>query len=145
MDMSSPVRVLVVDDFKPWLSAVNAVFANEVGVQIVGTAVDGPEAIARAEVLRPDLILMDISLPFMSGIEAAWQIIDLVPDIKIIFLTERTEPELVQAAFAVGGRGYVLKSSARCELLSAIKAVVEGKRYIARDLGGYDITNNMDT
>ena len=143
MNKTSPVRVLVVDDFKPWLSAVNAVFANEVGIQIVGTAVDGPEAIARADVLRPDLVLMDIGLPSMSGIEAAWQIIDLVPDTKIVFVTQRTEPELVQAAFAVGGRGYVLKSGARSELLLAIKAVAEGKRYISRDLSGYDITENM--
>ena len=126
------VRVLVVDDFEPWLNFVKAALYQEPSMQIVGTAPDGLEAVAKARVLQPDLILMDINLQEMCGIEAARQIIRLLPDVKIIFVSVESEPELVRSALAAGGRGYINKLDVERELLSALKAVAQGKRYVSR-------------
>jgi DNA-binding NarL/FixJ family response regulator len=145
MNKSSVVRVLVVDDFQPWLRFVTKMLGSEVGVQIVGTALNGPEAIAQASILRPDLVLMDVGLPNMSGIEAARHIISLNSNTKIIFVSLITDPEIVQAAFAVGGWGYIVKSNTHSELLVAMKTVVEGKRYVGRGLPGFNVTGTTDT
>lgn len=129
---NSQVRILVVDDFKPWLSLVKAMLATEPDMHIVATALDGPEAVAKAQSLHPDLILMDVNLPTICGIEAARQIIRLFPEAKIIFVSVETEPELVKSALATGGRGYINKLDVERELLSAIKAVSHGERYVSR-------------
>ncbi len=128
----SEVRVLVVEDFEPWLRFVKAALYQEPGMQIVGTAPDGLEAVAKARVLQPDLILMDISLPTLNGIEATRQISRLVPAAKIIFLSLENEPEVVKFALAAGGRGYVAKLDAHRELPSAMKVVADGNRYVSR-------------
>lgn len=128
----SQIRILVVDDFKPWLSLVKAMLADEPDMHIVATALDGPEAVAKAQSLHPDLILMDINLPTMYGIEAARKIIRLSPETKIIFVSVEKEPELVKSAFAAGGRGYINKLDVERELLSAMKAVARGERYVSR-------------
>ena len=127
-----PVRVLVVDDFEPWRRFVKAALYEEPGMQIVGTAPDGLEAVAKARVLQPDLILMDISLPTLNGIEATRRISRLVPDAKIIFLSLEREPEIVKSALAAGGRGYIAKGDAHRELPSAMKVVADGNRYVSR-------------
>jgi two-component system nitrate/nitrite response regulator NarL len=127
-----PVRVLVVDDFEPWLRFVKAALYQESDMQIVGTAPDGLEAVAKAQVLQPDLILMDISLPALNGIEATRKISRLVPDAKIIFLSLEKEPEIVKSALAAGGRGYIAKLDAHRELPSAMKVVADGNRYVSR-------------
>jgi two-component system, NarL family, nitrate/nitrite response regulator NarL len=128
----SEVRVLVVEDFEPWLSFVKAALYEEPGMQIVGTAPDGLEAVAKARVLQPDLILMDISLPALNGIEAARRITRLVPAAKIIFLSLENEPEVVESALAAGGRGYIAKSDAHRELPSGMRVVADGNRYVSR-------------
>jgi two-component system response regulator NreC len=129
---NSQVRILVVDDFKPWLSLVNAMLAEEPDMHIVATALDGPQAVAKAQSLHPDLILMDINLQEMCGIEVARQIIRLLPDVKIIFVSVESEPEYVRSALAAGGRGYINKLDVERELLSAMKAVAHGERYVSR-------------
>jgi DNA-binding NarL/FixJ family response regulator len=128
----SAVGVLVVDDFKPWISLVKATLDKEPDMRIVGTALDGPEAVAKAQALQPNLILMDINLPGLCGIEAARQIGRLVPEAKIIFVSVESEPELVKSALAAGGRGFINKLDVERELLSALKAVAQGKRYVSR-------------
>jgi two-component system, NarL family, nitrate/nitrite response regulator NarL len=137
---TSPVHVLIVDDFKPWLDFVHKLLDNVPDLRIVGVAFDGDEAITQAQLLRPDLVLMDISLPLTSGLDAARQIIRLVPDSRIIFVSQKSEPVLVQAAIAAGGRGYVVKLDVCRELLLAMEAVVEGKRYFSRGLLDFDFT-----
>ena len=129
---NSQIRILVVDDFKPWLSLVKAMLADEPGMHIVATALDGPEAVAKAQSLRPDLILMDINLQKLCGIEAARKIIRLLPEVNIIFVSVEAEPELVRSALAAGGRGYINKLDVEGELLSAMKAVAHGERYVSR-------------
>lgn len=128
----SAVRVLVVDDFEPWLSFVKAALHEEPGMQIVGTALDGLEAVVKAQGLQPDLILMDISLPSLNGIEATRRIRRLVPDAKIIFLSLEDQPEIVKSALAAGGCGYIAKLDAHRELPSGMKVVAHGNRYLSR-------------
>lgn len=134
------VRVLIVDDYKPWVNFVLKFLDDVPGLRIVGVALDGDEAIIQTQLLRPDLVLMDISLPLRNGIDAARQIIRFVPGSRIIFVSQKYEPPLVQAAIAAGGQGYVVKVDVAGELLQAIEAVVEGRRYFSRRLLDPDLT-----
>jgi DNA-binding NarL/FixJ family response regulator len=145
INKTSRVRVLVVGDFKTWLRSMTETLSSESGVQVVGTALDGPEAIAQAQSLRPDLVLMDVGLPGMSGIQTAWKIVSLIPTIKILFVSLSSDREIVQAAFAVGGHGCITKPNAYGELLVAIKVVLAGKRYVDCDLPGFNATQALDT
>ena len=142
--MKLQVRVLVVDDFKPWLDYLKSMFEHKAGMIVVGTALDGCEAVSQAQALQPDLILMDISLPRLNGIEATREIIRLLPDAKIIFVSQHKDPAVVQAAISSGGHGYVVKLDAGNELRSAIESVVKGQRYFSRGLLGLDLTESME-
>jgi len=142
--MESPVRVLVVDDFKPWLDYLSTLFEEKAGMIIVGTALDGSEAVSQAQSLQPDLILMDIGLPRLSGIEATRKIIQLLPAAKILFVSQYIETAVVQAAIAAGGQGYVVKLDAGIELLSAIESVVQGNRYFSSGLLGLDLKESIE-
>jgi DNA-binding NarL/FixJ family response regulator len=125
------VRILVVDDFEPVRQFVYAKLGKRPDLQVVGEASDGPEAIQKAAELKPDLILMDIGLPSLSGIEAARQIRKLVPESKIIFFSQESSPELVEEALGLGAWGYVVKSRAASELLAAVDSVISGKRFLS--------------
>lgn len=118
--------------------------ARQLEMRIVGFAADGKEAVAEAQSLQPDLILMDISLPTLSGIEAARQIMRLVPKAKIIFVSQHRESVVIQTALAAGGWGYIAKMDAGRELLPAMTAVVEGKRYVSSGLPAVDLAETPD-
>jgi len=113
-------------------------------VRIIGEAADGLEAVQKAEDFQPDLILLDSDLPKLSGLEAARQIRLTAPKSKILFLTQDLDPAVVQEAFSLGARGYVIKSDASRELLSAVRVVILGKQYVSRALAGYDLTDAAD-
>lgn len=130
-----PLRIQVVDDFEPWLRFVSNTLEKR-DLQIVLEVKDGLEAVYKAERLRPDLILLDIGLPTLDGIKAAQRIRDVAPNSKILFLTEQSCPEIAQAALDAGGAGYVVKSDAGRELLTAVNALRNGKRYIGPRLVG---------
>jgi len=100
-------------------------------LQVVGEVADGLEAFQKAKELRPHLILLDIGLPYLNGIEAAKQICQVVPDTKIIFLTLNRDPDVVRAALDNGAKGYVLKEDAGSELWPAIETVLQGKQYVS--------------
>ena len=93
------IRVLVIDDFGPWQRQVIAQIRERPNFKIIGMAEDGMEAIKKAEELQPDLVLLDVSLPKLSGIEAARKIRKLVPRAKILFLSASPDPDVVRAAF----------------------------------------------
>jgi len=131
------VRILVVDDYEPWKDFVSRMLRNEPALQVIGQVSDGLEAVQRAQQLQPDLILMDIGLPTLNGIEAARRIQEVSPASKILFVSENRSPDVAQGALSNGGGGYVLKSDAASELLSAVKAVLEGKRFISASLAGH--------
>lgn len=132
------VRVLIVDDFDPWQGFVIQLLRQQPNVRIVGFACDGLEAVQKAEEFQPDLILLDVGLPKLNGIEAARQIRKRVPRAKIIFLSSDADPDVVRAAICAGGRGYVLKSDAETALLHGMEAVLLGKLFVSSSLKGID-------
>ena len=113
MQAPSPIRVMVVDDFQPFRQFVCSKLEQRSGLQVVDEASDGLEAVAKAEELKPDLILLDIGLPILNGIEAARQILGLVPKTKIMFLSQESSTDIVQEAMSLGAWGYVLKTHVR--------------------------------
>jgi DNA-binding NarL/FixJ family response regulator len=96
-------------------------------------ASDGVEAIAKALELRPDLILMDIGLPKLNGLEAAQRIRELVPSAKLVFLTQENDPEIIQEAVGIGARGFIVKRQAGTELLAGLEFVLQGRRLSVPD------------
>jgi DNA-binding NarL/FixJ family response regulator len=110
-------------------------------LRIVGEAWDGWEALEKARELQPDLILLDIGLPTLNGIEAARRIRELSPKSKILFLSENRSWDIAEEALRVGGSGYVVKMDAPSELLPAIRAVLEGKRFVSARLAGHNSTD----
>lgn len=135
------VRLLVVDDCPLWRDCVKTYLEGHPGVHIAGFASDGLEALQKVEELQPDLVLLDISLPKLSGIETARKIRELSPNCKIMFLTGHLDPEIVQAAFEAGGCGYVHKQDASTELLPGLESVLAGKHYLSQSVKDHgDIT-----
>ncbi|PWT88178.1 MAG: response regulator [Blastocatellia bacterium] len=114
------LRILLVDDFTPWRNYVVSILQERQCFDVVGEAADGQEAIERATELQPDLILMDIAMPKMNGIEAARRIRDSAPNSKILFFSVEISDELAEAALAVGGQGYIVKKEVRAKLLPSI-------------------------
>ena len=127
-------RVLVVDDFEPWRHSLRSMLNRHAELQVVGEVADGLEAFQKAKELRPHLILLDIGLPYLNGIEAAKQICQVVPDTKIIFLTLNRDPDVVRAAFDNGAKGYVLKEDAGSELWPAIEAAIRCDQFVSSGL-----------
>lgn len=135
------VRTLVVDDFSSFRRRVCWMLEENPEMRLIGEAADGVEAVQKAVELQPDLILLDSDLPKLSGIEAARQIRKVVPQSKLLFVSQDSNPEVVQSAFYLGARGYVIKSDAARELLPAVKAVIQGAQYVSRALAGLDLTD----
>ena len=127
-------RILVVDDFVPWQHLVLRLLESETDLQIISTAVDGSEAVQKAEELQPDLILMDLSLPGMNGIEATRQIGMVSPGSKVLFLTHHSETDIIRATFDAGASGYVLKSDYSADLIPAVRAVLLDQKFVSRSL-----------
>jgi DNA-binding NarL/FixJ family response regulator len=127
----SAVRILVVDDFQNFRQFVVALLGKRPELQVVGEASDGPEAIQKAVELRPDLILLDIGLPSLNGIEVARQLRSLVPESKIIFLTLESSAAVVEEALSLGARGYVAKFKAQVDLFAAVEAALLGMIFVS--------------
>jgi DNA-binding NarL/FixJ family response regulator len=108
--------------------------AQRPDLQIVCEASDGLEAVKSAEELQPDLIVLDIGLPGLHGIEAARRIRKLSPNSKILFASQESSADVVQEALSVGGLGYVLKAYAEWELLAAVEAALQNKRFVSSAL-----------
>jgi DNA-binding NarL/FixJ family response regulator len=127
----SPMRVLVVEDFAPFWEFIRSTLAERPDVQVIGEVADGLEAVQKAELLEPDLVLLDIGLPTLNGIEAARQIRKLAPASKIIFVSQESSSEVVQEALKLGAWGYVVKTTAASDLLAAVDAFLEGRQFVS--------------
>ena len=123
------VRIVVVDDHEQFRNFVTSTLRKQSHLQVIAEAQDGPEGLQRAKALQPDLVLLDVGLPTMNGIEVGRQIRKAVPTTKIIFLTQESSQEMVEAAFGLGASGYVVKGRAGEELLEAVQSVMEGKQF----------------
>jgi DNA-binding NarL/FixJ family response regulator len=130
----SLLRVLVVEDFAPFRRFICSTLERRCDLKVVCEVSDGLEAVQKAEELNPDLILLDIGLPTLNGMEAARRIRKLAPESKIIFLSQETSPDVVQEALSLGALGYVVKAKAGSELLTAVEAVRHGRQFVSSGL-----------
>jgi len=121
----------VVDDYEPFRRFVCSTLRKRPTLQIVGEASDGVEAVQKAEELKPDLIILDIGLPTLNGIEVARRIHTFSPRSKVIFVTQESSPDVMQATLNLGVWGYVLKTKAGSDLVAAVEAVLLGKRFVS--------------
>jgi DNA-binding NarL/FixJ family response regulator len=134
---ASSVRVLVVEDHEPFRRFVCSKLEKRTGL-LICEASDGLDAVRKVEALQPDLILLDVGLPRLNGIEAARRIRNLSPESKILFLSQESSAEVVQEALGTGAHGYVVKNDAGRELLQAVNAVLRGEQFVGRRFFGYD-------
>lgn len=121
------MRVMIVDDHEVVRVGLRAVLELEHDMQVVGEASSAREAIARAPLLRPEVVLMDVVMEPVSGIEACRELKALMPDLRVLMLTSYADHEAVCASILAGAGGYLLKNAARSELLRAIRAVAQGQ------------------
>jgi len=128
----SSLRVLIVEDFTPFRKFIRSTLGRRPDLDVICEVSDGLEAVQKAHELKPDLILLDVGLPGLNGIEAARRIRKLTTESKIIFLSQESSPDVVRAAFDLGAQGYVVKTRASSELLAAVEAVISEKHFVGR-------------
>jgi DNA-binding NarL/FixJ family response regulator len=121
-------RVLLADDHRLLLEAFARLIEAE--CEVVGGVADGRAVLAEAPNLRPDIVVMDVAMPLLNGLDAARQLRQLMPKVKVIFLTQNEDPDIAAEAFRVGAAAFLLKTSAAAELLTAIREVSQGRSYI---------------
>lgn len=130
-------KILIVDDFEPFRRFVCSALEKRADCHTT-EASDGLEAVQKIEELQPDLILLDIGLPNLNGIEVARRARRLAPATKILFVTQVTAPDVVRKALSLGALGYVHKSRAYSDLLPAVEAVLQGHPFVSTNLNGGD-------
>ena len=132
-------KILVVEDYDGFRRFIISRLQQRAKYQVAGQASDGLEAVKLAEQLQPDLILLDVYLPKVSGIEAAKRIREVAPLSKILFLSLESSSEVARMALRVGAMGYVLKARAQGDLLLAIEAILAGGRFVSRGVSDGEI------
>jgi DNA-binding NarL/FixJ family response regulator len=130
----APIQVLLVEDHEVARKGIRSVLSGDANLKIVGEVSQGEEAVKKAQELKPKIVLLDISLPGISGIQAARQIKANCPDCLIIFLSQHDSLQIARDALSIGAQGYVVKSDAGRDLLTAIDTVLEGKTFVSRTL-----------
>lgn len=123
-------RILLAEDHATVREGIKLLVDKQPDMEVIGEAGDGEVAIQKAQELKPDLIVMDVSMPGMNGLRATKRLRRLMPDVKILTLTRHTDDGYLQQLIKAGVNGYVLKQSAPAELINAIRAIAEGKSYI---------------
>ena len=141
----STVSVLIVDDYKPWRNFILSKLEKWPRFQVVGEASDGQEAVEKSGELQPDLILLDIGLPKINGIEAARRIRQQLPSVRILVCSENRSPDVAEEALRAGAGGYLVKSDAGRDLLSAVTSMIRGKRFVSSALADHAFAETSDS
>lgn len=139
---TTTIRVLIVDDFEPFRRFVRSLLQKTLAPRSIIEASDGAEALSLAEELQPNLILLDVGLPTLNGIEAAKRMREVAPQSKILFVSQESSPDVVAGALAVGAAGYLAKTDAGTELIIGVNAVLRGEKFISRKLSGHGSNEN---
>ncbi len=134
--LSAPIRVLLVDDHAVVREGYRRLLDRESGIEVVGEAADAAEACARTMALTPDIVVMDIGLPGVSGIEAMRRMLAHQPELRVLMFSMHDDAIFSSRAFEAGALGYLSKSSAPEALVEAIYAVSRGERYSSADVAG---------
>ena len=137
----SAVKIVVIDDYEGWRRFVASALEQRPEFRIVGEVADGLEAVQGVQELQPDLILLDIGLPTLNGLEAARRIRGCAPNTRIVFFSQNRSPDIAEEAMRIGD-GYVVKSGAARELLSAVEAVLQGKPFLSVSLAADSLPRN---
>jgi DNA-binding NarL/FixJ family response regulator len=138
------VRLLVVEDFEPFRRLLSSKLTARPELQVIGEVSDGIEAVCKAEELQPDLILLDVWLPTISGIEVARRIHKLSRNLKIVFVSQESSADVVEEAFRLGAFGYVVKTRVGTDLLPAIEAALGNRHFVSSGLLGHNFTKLTD-
>jgi DNA-binding NarL/FixJ family response regulator len=137
-------RILIVEDFPAFRRFICSTLGESLDLRVIAEVSDGLEAVQRAAELKPDLILLDIGLPTINGIEAARRIRQVSPNTKIVFLSLNNDLDVVRAALGTGAQGYVYKSDVRSDLLPAVQAVLRDQQFVSSSLKGYEFTDRTE-
>ena len=121
------LRILIVDDHEVVRRGLVALLSTQADWEVVGEATSGPDAVKKVAQAQPDVVIMDITMPMMSGLDATRLIMETVPQTKILIFTMHDSEQMMQTALEAGARGYVLKSNAASDLVAAIRALAKGE------------------
>ncbi|HHY27374.1 MAG TPA: response regulator transcription factor [Desulfitobacterium dehalogenans] len=128
--MNKKLRIVLADDHAVLRAGLKVLLNAEPDLEVIGEASDGVEAIARVDDLRPDLLLLDLTMPKLNGVDCIEELLKKHPGLKILVLTMHDDEEYLKAVLRIGAKGYVLKKAADVELLSAIRTVARGEMFI---------------
>ena len=142
--MSPPIRIVIADDHPLFRSGLRVLLESVADTEVVGEAANGDEAVAAAAELRPDVLVMDISMPGLNGIDATRRIVDGPSDARVLVMTMHEEDEAVFAAIRAGARGYILKGAGQEETLRAIRSVAHGEAIFGARVAA-DLTRFLTT
>ena len=129
---ANAVRILVVEDHELARKTICDLLRNEKGFEVICEAVNGREGARAAEKIQPDVVVLDVTMPVLGGIDAAVRIRRMAPKARIVFLSQHNSEKLAQAALATGAHGYVVKSAAGTDLIPAIRAAVAGRKFVSK-------------
>jgi len=134
MDTAKKIKVLLVDDHKIVRDGIKVLLQDEIDIEVIGEAENGKHALEKLTELTPDIMIVDINMPVMNGIECSRVVAKTYPSVKILALTMLNEQEHIKNMIAAGAGGYILKTSGKSELLDAIKTVVSGENYFSDEV-----------
>lgn len=128
--MEKKLKIILADDHAVLRAGLKVLLNAEPDIEVIGEASDGEEAIIQVNKLQPDMLLLDLTMPKLSGLDCIGELLKIHPDLKILVLTMHDDEEYLKAVLRVGAKGYVLKKAADVELLSAIRTVARGEMFI---------------